>query len=218
MSFLRSLTVFILSLIFTASIFTALTSYTIGNLIQKNSLKEFIKSEVSTDFINSQCQDKCSQYTDYKETCIQLCITELTNQTQTSINKAIDEIYQQKFFNITLNEISSALSQYILFFVIGTISGILLLIAPKTPLLTLGKNFISISISLFISSITPQLLIISTNLPFNLGEAIRNYFSSGFNRQIQFGIILLVTGIVLTLIDYYIKRKKKSEESNKRKN
>lgn len=216
MPFLRSLATFILSTIFVISIFTAITSYTLGNLIQKDSLKDFIKSEIGTEFINKQCQENCNQNTDYKDACIQLCITELSNQTQMSVDKTVDEIYQQKLFNITLNEISFFLSQYIVFIIIGIFSGILLLIASKTPFLTLGKDFISISISLFISSVTPQMVIASINLPFNLGQAVRDYLSSGFNQQINYGIILLIIGIILVVINYLLKRIKTTKEKRKK--
>lgn len=208
MPFLRSLTVFILSLIFTFSIFIAITSYNIGNLIQKESIKNFIKSE-STKYLNQECQNQCSQYEDYKDACIQLCLTELINQTEISVNKVVDDIYQQKFFDMTLDEVSLFLSQYILFAIIGIFSGILILIASKTPFLSLGKNIISVSISLFISSIAPQFMLASINLPFNLGKSIKDYFFPSFNQLIYYGIILLIIGIILVIVNYVIKKKKK---------
>jgi hypothetical protein len=211
MSFLRSLAVFIISLIFVSTILMAITAYSIGNLIQKESMKDFIKVE-SMQFIDQQCQENCNQYTEYKEACIQLCIADLTNQTQTGVDKAVDEIYQKQIFNTNLEEISFLLSQYILFAVIGIFSGILLLIASKTPLLTLGKDFISIAISLFISSFTPQFMMASVNLPFNLGEAIKDYFSPSFNQLMNYGIIFLIIGIILIIINYLLKKRKKTKK------
>ena len=189
------------------TVLMAITSYSVGGLVQKSSIKDFIKSE-SGKFIDQQCQENCKQYPDYKDACIQLCITELTNQTQSSVDKAVNEVYKQKFFGISLDEISSLLIQYFLFFIIGIVFGILLLVASKTPFLTLGKNFISIAISLFISSITPQFIIASVNLPFNLGQAIKDYLSPSFNQQMYYGIILLITGIVFVIINYILSKRK----------
>jgi len=208
MPFLRSLAVFLLSLTFVMTVLMAITSYSVGGLVQKSSIKDFIKSE-SGKFIDQQCQSQCEQYPDYKNTCIQLCTAELTNQTQAGVDKAVDEIYQKQFFNVTLDELSSLLNQYILFLIIGVISGILLLFASRTPILTLGKDFISVAISLFISSFTPKFIIASVNLPFDLGKAISDYFSPSFNQLLNYGIIFLVIGIVLIIINYLLSRRKK---------
>lgn len=210
MSLLRGLAVFILSSIFIFAIFTAITSYTLGSLIQKDSIKAFIKSE-SLNVIDKQCQDQCSQYADYKDACIQICSNELTNQTQTGVDNAVNTVYQQKFFGATLDQISSLLSQYVLFLMIGVFLGALLLVVSQTKLLTFGKNFITLAVSLFISSFTPQFIIAVINLPFNLGEAIKNYLSSGFNQQLQYAIILLIAGVILIIIDYSLDRRKKKK-------
>jgi hypothetical protein len=216
MSFLRGLATFILSFLFASTILLAITSYNIGALIQKDSIKNFIKTK-SNEVINQQCQENCNQYVDLRAECTQACSTEMTLEAEASINKAVDDIYQQKFFElVSLNEISLMLAQYLLFLIIGIFSGILILVVSKTPFLTLGKNFISISISLFISSVTPQFMLASINLPFDLGKSIKDYFFSGFNQLAYFGIAFLAAGIALIAVNYFLE-KRKNKEVNKSK-
>jgi hypothetical protein len=221
MSFARSLATFILSFLFVSSILFAITSYNIGNLVQKVSIKIFIKSQ-STNFIDQQCEENCKDYPDYKDLCIQQCLAEATNQTESGISKAVDEIYEQKFFDLaTLEDISSLLTHYLLFLIIGIVCSILIFVASKTPFQTLGKGFISISISLFISSVTPQFMLASINLPFDLGKAIKDYFFTGFNQLIYYGIAFLIVGIILIIVNYLLAKrkeptKKKDEDKSKK--
>jgi hypothetical protein len=216
MSFARSLAVFVLSFIFASSILMGITSYNIGNLIQKKSIKVFIKTE-SMSFINDQCKENCAPYPEYKDLCIDQCLATLTNETESSVNKAVDGIYQQKLANwVSLDELASFMSQYVLFFVIGIIVGIMILIASKTPFLTLGKDFISIAISLFISSVTPEFMLASINLPFDLGKAIKEYFSPGFRYLLYYGIIFLAVGIILIIIDHFLEKRKRFKEADKK--
>jgi len=167
-------------------------------------------------YIDQQCQEKCNEYPDYKDLCISQCKLEVANQTESSINKAIDEIYQQKIANlVTLNELSSFLTHYILFLIIGIVCGILAFIASKTPFQTLGKGFISIAISLFISSVTPQFIIASISLPFDLGTAIKDYFFSGFSQLMYYGIAFLAVGIILIVVNYLLDKRKNKEPGKK---
>lgn len=218
MSFLRSLSVFILSLIFTSFIFIAITSNTLGTLIQKESIKVFLGTE-GKKFISLQCEEDCKQYSGDQAECLQSCEADITNQTSVVVDKATDEIYQRNFFGFNLNETSSAASDYFAFLIIGIISGVLLMVASKTPLSTLGKNLISIAISLFILVLVMHSIMVYVNLPLNLGKDFLNYLSPGFDQQIKYGIILLVVGIVLIVINYDINRRKNkiNKEPNKSK-
>jgi len=219
----RSLAIFVLSFLFVSFILFAITSYNIGKLIQKESMKNFIKAQ-SMSVINQQCEEECKNYPDYKDLCIEQCLKETTNQTEAGINKAIDDIYKQKLADLTtLEELSSFLSHYILFLIIGIVCGILMFVASKTPFQTLGKGFISISISLFISSVTPQFIMASINLPFDLGKAIKDYFFSSFNQLMYYGIAFLIVGIILIIINHLLERRKnkepgKKDEPDKKKN
>lgn len=215
MSFLRSLSVFILSSIFTSAIFIAITSYTLGNLIQKESIKGFLDNE-GTKIINQQCDEQCKQYTSNRTECLQDCEVYLNNQTKTLIGAVTDEIYQRNFFGMNLNEVSSTSSEYLIFLIIGIIFGMLLLVASETPFSTLGKNLITISISLFILYFAMNFIIVFVNLPLDLGKDFIDYLSSGLNLSAKYGIVLLAMGIVLVAVNYAI-RKDKSEKAGKEK-
>lgn len=217
MSFARSLAVFVLSFVFVSSILLGITSYNIGNLIQKKSIKVFINTE-SMSFINDQCEENCAPYPEYKDLCIDQCLATLTNETESSVSKTVDDIYQQKLANlVSLDELASLLSRYVLFFVIGIIAGVLAFIASKTPFLTLGKDFVSISISLFISGVTPEFMLASINLPFDLGKAIKEYFSPGFRYLLYYGIIFLAVGIILLIINHFFEKRKRIKEDKSKK-
>jgi len=206
MSFLRSLTVFILSFVFTTFIFIAITSQTMGNLIQKNSVKGFLNTE-GTKIIGQECEDQCKQYTENITACLQDCEVYLSNQTSTLVDKVTDEIYQRNFFGINLNEVSSTVSGYLIYLIIGIIFGVLLFIASKTPFSTLGKSLISISISLFVLVLLLRTIVIIVNAPMDIGKDFINYLSPGLDQQLKYGIILLIVGIVFLIINYIIKKR-----------
>lgn len=216
MSVLRSLAVFLISILFTFTVFMTVTSYTLGDLIQKENLKTFIKTELSPSFLEQleqQCEDPCLNFTgEQKQICMEICISELTNKTdiEGTVNKAVDEIYKKEFFNITINDLASLLSQFILFAVLAFISGALILVISEAPLTSLGKNLISVSISLFIAGFLPNLLMVSSNIPVEeVKEVFSGYLAQGLNQQTFFAIIFVVIGIVLIITDYIIKRRKK---------
>lgn len=206
MSFLRSLTVFIISFVFTTFIFIAITSQTMGNLIQKDSVKGFLNIE-GTKLIDQQCEEQCSQFTENSTECLQECETYLANQTGVLVDKATDEIYQRNFFGINLNEVSSTASEYLIYLIIGIISGLSLFIASKTPFSTLGKNMISISVSLFVLVLFMRMIVVIVNVPMDIGKDFIDYLSPGLDQQVKYGIILLIIGIVLLVVNYIIKKK-----------
>jgi len=211
MSVLRSLAVFLISILFTFSAFMTVTSYTLGDLIQKDNLKTFIKVELSPSLLEEQCEDHCLNLTEeQKQTCIELCVSELSNQTEGAVNKAVDEVYEKEFFNVSINDLASFLKQFILFAVLAIISGTLILVLSEAPLISLGKNLISVSISLFIAGFSPNLLMVSSNIPFE--EVFSSYLAQGLDQQTFFGIIFVVIGIVLLITDYIIKRRKKKKK------
>jgi len=219
MSVLRGLAVFLISTVFTFATLTAITSYTLGDLIQKENLKTVIKSELtsSPNLIEQECENNCLNFTgELKQTCIQLCISEFTNQTEKAmneVNKAIDEFYEKEFFNISMNDLVSVFKQFILFVVLSIISGALILIVSKDPLISLGKSLISVSIPLFVVGFLPSLFMVFSNIP--IGNIFSNYLAQGFDQQTLFAIIFVVIGIALIITDYLIKRKKLTKEKKK---
>jgi len=206
MSVLRSFATFIFTLLFITLTFTAINSYTVGDLIQKENLKNFVKNEMMPDLISQQCESSCAESTE--ESCLEDCLSSFSNQTQGAIDSAINEVYERRLLNlISLSDITTVLSQKILLLILSIIFGVSILITSTTPLISLGKAMISISISLFVSGLSPNFVIGTSmgGLPFI--ENIFNYLSSGLEQQIHYGIIFLVIGIVLLLLTK-IKKKK----------
>lgn len=212
MSIARDITVFILSFIFTFTLFATVISYTMGNVIQKESIKEFVKSQLSSGLANQQCEDYCKDFTEAKEKCIEMCLNETYSKSDETINKSIDEVYNKEVFGIKINTLTYFISQFPLFFVLAIASGIFLSFASKTPLVSLGKTFISVSIGLLITSFSPDFLLISSSLP--LTQSIFDYLSSAFKQQMNFGIIFLIIGIALLTIGYVIKFRKLKKKNN----
>jgi len=213
MSFVRSLGVFIISSLFTIFTFLAITSYTTGSLVQKDNIKDLVITEFSQEMINQQCEDLCGNFTEeQKPLCVDECLAQFSNVTEEYINEAIDEIYENKIFNMSLNEMILIISNTILFAFLAVISGVLLLFVPKNPLKVLGKDIVWISISLLISGF---LLSFITLPDIPLAGSILDYLSQGLRQQIYFGIVFLIIGIVLLIANYY--RKKRVDKKSKKK-
>ncbi|MFH1229147.1 MAG: hypothetical protein V1678_01845 [Candidatus Aenigmatarchaeota archaeon] len=207
MSFSRSLAILILSLIFTSSFFLGISSYTLGDLIQRESIKQFMTDQ-GMKLAGQQCQHECGNDADYKG-CIGNCTTSLNNQVNSVVGTAIDEIYKQSLFGTTLNEISYLASQYFIFLIIGTLAGVAMFIISKNPFSTLGKDLITIAISLFISTFSTNLIVGYANLPIDIMKALSDYFAPGFNLQNIFGLVFLAVGIAFLVINRMKHIKKK---------
>jgi hypothetical protein len=185
-----------------------------GDVIQKESVKTFIKTQLSPSLAAQQCEEYCKDRNETKGVCTQLCLSQISNKTEESVNGAVDEIYKKEFFGITINDVSYFISQFLIFVVLAVVSAALVLFVSQTPLTTLGKNMISVSISLFISSFSPDFLFLSSNLPFI--QSIFDYLASAFKQQMNFGIIFLIAGIALLAVGYTMKyRKSKKAEKKK---
>jgi len=187
--------------------FTMVTSYTIGNLIQKDNIKTFIKLQLGSELATEQCNNMCSNVTEtsLKTICLGECIGRFANESGEVVNKAVDEIYSKKFMNISIDKAVSLLSSFTLFLILTIISGIALLFISETPLASLGKNCISISVSLLIFGFLPKLI------PLPETPAVRmvfDYLSSGLGKQIYFGIIFLIIGIIFLIANYILKKRK----------
>ena len=123
MSLLKSVLSYIISALFVLSLYLAITSYTIGNLIQKEKIESFIHSQINETIIPQTCEDTCNtQYQqsceeqcnstnitescnnaclnsphnlEIKQGCIQTCLSR-SNSSQQYISKTIDEFYSKK--------------------------------------------------------------------------------------------------------------------------
>jgi hypothetical protein len=207
MSFQRSLAILILSMIFTSAFFLGISSYTLGELIQRESIKHFMTDE-GLKFAGQQCQHECGSDADYQG-CIANCTASLNSQVNSVVGTAIDEIYKQSIFGTTLNEMSYLASQYLIFLIIGVLAGVVMFMISKNPFSTLGKDLITIAISLFISTLSTNLIVGYANFPAEIMKALSDYLASGFNMQNIIGAVLLSAGIAFLVIDHLIQRKKK---------
>ena len=209
MSILRDLGVFLVSALFTFSIFMAVTSYTLGDLIQKDNLKDFIESSLAPNLMEDQCDEFCVNFTgEQKESCGQICIEQLGNKTDESVSMAVDNVYEKKFYGVSISQLADLLSQFTLFVVLSVVSGALILVMSEEPLGHIGKSLITISISLFIASFSPNLILSFSNLP--VEEVLSDYLGKGLDQQTMIAIVFIAIGIVLIAANYFIKRKKEN--------
>jgi hypothetical protein len=207
MSFSRSLAILILSMIFTSAFFLGISSYTLGNLIQRDSIKQFMTNE-GMGFAGQQCQHECNGESNYQG-CISNCTASLNGQVNSVVGTAIDEIYKQSIFGTTLNEIAYLASQYLIFLVIGSLAGVAMFMISKTPFSTVGKDLITIAISLFISTLSTNMIVGYANIPVDIMRALSEYLASGFMLQNIIGLAFLAAGIAFLAINRFMQRKKK---------
>jgi hypothetical protein len=209
MSILRDLGVFLVSALFTFSIFMAVTSYTLGDLIQKENLKSFIESNLAPNLMEDQCDEFCVNFTgEQKQACAQICMEQLGNRTDESVSMAVDDVYEKEFYGVTISQLAYVLQQFTLFIVLSVVSGALILVLSEEPLGHIGKNLITISISLFIASFSPNLILSFSNLP--VEEVLSDYLGKGLEQQTMIAIAFIVIGIALIIANYFIKRRKKT--------
>jgi len=214
MSILRDLAVFLISALFTFSVFMAVTSYTLGGSLQKENLKEFIETGLAPNFMEEQCEEMCSEYTEEQnQACMQLCIEQVGNRTEQSVSNVIDDIYEKEFYGITINQLADFLNQFALFAVLSIVSCALILVISEEPLGNIGKNLITVSISLLIAGFSPSLIMSFSNLP--VEEVLSNYLGQGLEQQTTIATIFIVVGIALIIVNYFIKRRKKAKTKKK---
>lgn len=205
MSLARSLLSLALSFLFVTLIFTTISSYTIGSLIEKGNLKSFVNSNIAPEFIEEQCIDLCKGRVD-EEDCSKQCLYSSLNQTEDAIDQAIEELYTEDFFGLTLNDVSIFMSQFTLFLILTVVVGIILIIESENPLSDLGKSFISSSISLLLAGMAPNLIVGASIIGTPVLKNMFDYLSPALDLQTKIGIGLLILGIILLIIDWYRNR------------
>jgi len=213
MSIMKSIAVFLLSGIFVLSLFMSITSYTIGGLLQKDNLKDFIASSMASDLIDNQCNNLCSDVVDEKQNCLEMCREEISSQTDQNINDVIDNIYETDFYGVSINQITLLLNQLVLFVAITLVSGIVILYLSEEPLSTLGRNMLSVSITLFITAMSPNFILSLSNVP--VQSVFSEYMFQGLEQQKIFAAVLLVVAIVFIAAQYLLSKKKKKAKKSK---
>lgn len=204
MSIIRSLAVFILSSIFTLALFIAITSYNFGSMIGKESVEGLIYQE-GTVVVDQRCGDFCSNG---DQNCFSDCKSKVSNQT--AVGEFVDEFYSKQIVGgMSLDALSGIASNYLLFFIVTAALGALLIFTSKSPLSTLGKDFVWSSAYLLASGFFIGLILSSIEFPFGIGSDVKSYLSPGLNGQTVFGIVLLAAGAALILANHFLKKKSK---------
>jgi hypothetical protein len=108
-----------------------------------------------------------------------------------------------------LEELSSFSQNFLLFVFLSFISGALIFFVSETPLSTMGKNLISISIASFAVAVIPQFIMSYMSLPVDMSQVISDYFSLFALEELKIGIVLLAIGGVLLLANRFMEKRKK---------
>lgn len=203
MSILRGIVVLLLSSIFVFSLFMGITSYTIGDLIQKDNLKEFIETGMAPGMIESQCNDFCAGK---EEDCFGVCIDEMENQTTKTINDVIDNVYESDVYGISIDEVISILTQLLFFVLIALITGATIFFVSEEPFSVMGRNLLSVSVTLLITAFSPNIILSLSNVEMN--SVFSGYLSQGLELQALLAAVLVAVAIAFLIADYLIKRKR----------
>jgi len=225
MSLLRSAAVFILSTLFIFSLYLAITSYSIGNLLDKGKLESFILSQLNESIAPQNCEEMCNTQfqqgcegqcsnmnmtqscvdacmnepynLEIKQGCIQTCLSR-TNTSQEYLSQTIDQFYSRKIVaNTSLDDIILILKNSILFIVFSLIFGIAIFFASEKPISKTGNNLIWVAISLLSMAVIPVFLVSSE---MSVVKIISDYIMQSLYQQLFIGIILLVIGIILIYV------------------
>jgi hypothetical protein len=214
MSILKGVAVFLLSSIFVMSLFMGITSYTIGDLLQKENLEDFIETGIAPDLIENQCSDFCSNNNSQTQNCFETCVEEIGNQTDYTIKNAIDNVYESEFYGVSINQITSILSQFVLFVAIVIASGAAIFFVSEEPLSTLGRSMLSVSVTLFITALSPNFILSLSNIPVN--SIFSGYMSQGLELQMLFAIVLLAIAIFFLIANYLVGKRKAAKSKAKK--
>ena len=206
MSIARSVAVFLLSSIFTLALFATITSYTLGDLLQKDNLKNFIEEGMAPDIMQSQCEDFCMNYKDREQECLKVCTDEMEKNLNMTVGSTIDNVYNTSFYGISINDVIKILEMFWLFAVITVIAAVGVFYFSDEPLVTLSRDLLSISITLFVTALSPNIILSLSNVP--MQDIFSDYMSQGLDQQMFFAIVLLAIAIVFIIINYLIKRRR----------
>jgi len=218
MSLAKSLAGFIVSALFIISLYLTISSYTIGDLIQKDKIKSFIQAQMTEEMISQTCEEycsgeyqKCEEYCNYlegvelrqtcKDECLQDCIRAClskSNESQQYIHKTIDEVYGNKIIDdLSFDNITQIFRNNILLLVLSFIFGFSMFLVSDKPISKLGNNLVVVSISLLSIAAIP-VFIITPDIP--IIKLVSDYVLEGLYQQLLLGVVLIVTGIILVII------------------
>jgi len=199
--------VFIFSMIFVTSTTLAITSYTIGEVIQKENIRNFMETEMLPNMINESCNNACSNFTDIgiRQICFDDCIIIYGSEINETINSITENIYAQGAYGLTLDQLSYFLNAYFIYFVLIAIATCILIPIIGRSLHKLGINFIYIAISCFFVSLAPKLITLPEDVH---ATKMAGYFYGAMYQQMLFGAIFVIAGIMLIIANKYFRLEK----------
>jgi hypothetical protein len=224
MSLAKGVAGFIVSSLFIISLYLTISSYTIGDLVQRDSIKSFVESQTEGEMVSQNCEEQCSSGISYqncedycsyldvelreeckeaclnetKQNCIQMCLSQFSNKSQQYIYDMVDEVYNKKIVDdISLDNLTQIFRNTILLLVLSLIFGFSIFFVSDKPISKLGNNLIVVSISLLSIAVIPM-FIISPDI--SIIKMISDYILEGLYLQLISGVILIVIGIILIII------------------
>ncbi len=228
MSLLKSIATYVFSALFVMFLYLAINSYTLGGMIQRDSIEGFIQSQMQEDMLYKTCDDLCSNQSNYMD-CNDYCSYLEPNLRQAcaedcSSNISRNEQIKQSCIQSCMSR--STESQDYIHKALGQIydkeifKGVTIdsvsknfmntpLFVVLTVLLGLSVFLVSekpvskmgnniILVSISLLSLAAVPLFIVTDMP--AMKLIFDYLSEGLYQQIISGIVLLAVGIVLIII------------------
>ncbi len=201
MSLVKKILSTIFSFLFLIFLFLSINSYTIGNLIKKENIRNFAKYELGPEIIKNECEKYCSEI-ELKKVCMEKCFSKLSNKTDEMINSYLNEYYKKKLFGFSLDEFSNFFSNSTLFIFLTIIFLIPLFFVSKNPIKVVGLNLLNTGISILVTSLLATFSLTKfISLPTEV-KPILDYIVSGLKNNIYISIFLLIMGIILILISY----------------
>lgn len=202
MSIVKGVFTHVLSFIFITSTIFAITSYTSVTLFQRDNLTNFIKTEIASSFIDSQCSQLCSDPLipeSFRTTCINQCKQNITANLDPAVDSLINSVYNYKILGfITLNDLINFASSFTLFIFVTIGSGVALFVVAERPYKTLGWDLVYIGGSLIFTSLLPQILSSIFPQAGSTTEKLLSYVLQG--SYLNYGIAIAVAGGVLVLL------------------
>ncbi|MBN2203127.1 MAG: hypothetical protein JW700_03005 [Candidatus Aenigmarchaeota archaeon] len=219
MSILKSVAIFALSTIFTFALLTLVTTQTIGDTLQKDSLKAFAQASMGPELMEPECRNQCLEFEGITDEILERCIDQCLSSVELRVNETgeiIDNLYEKSIMGQSMDDALMLMDQTVLFLAITAVSVAMILFISEDPLSTIGKDIVSVaSVTLLIALLTPELvLLVSGTTAQNM---ISDYMGSGLERMMSLSIALIIAGAFLVLANYLIKRYKKKVPKKRKK-
>ncbi|NIM47358.1 MAG: hypothetical protein GTN40_04360 [Candidatus Aenigmarchaeota archaeon] len=228
MSVLKSILGFIISALFIISLYLTITSFTIGNLIQKDNIKSFIQTQTTGKLASETCDDLCSEEADYqncekycdyldvelRERCKEECLRDASqeiakqscieaclsksNESQQYIYETVDGVYSNKIISDITLDDITLIFRNTLLMLILSLIFGFLIFLVSDKPVSKLGNNIVVVSISLLSMAVIPVFVITPDIP--IIKMITSYVLEGLYQQLYFGIILIIIGIVLIVI------------------